>query len=329
MIPVAHLPAFESDSTALHLAHLRERGRVPWGWLAWIGLLVVLHAASGFEATDFIGLPVGLAAWLGWTVWRRLRFVRWTRPAEALLREQPWLPVDVSLRGRRIVAGGTVFALPGMPREVRNVIARTGRVWFVGPDGGLAVIRVEGSGRPWRARVRRRAGRVTAPRAVDHWWRKRRRFRLAAGFAGLFAAALVALLVATVIEPPAPDEIAYVLVAYGMVVVPLAALVFVARRSRPPAPGTWTRIAGAVDDADYIEDDEPLVHGWAVLPEIGPVEVEIGGCPLDLYTDIWFHRRMYVLGRPRPGEVVLGLPGFPVTATAFLGGEPSLIATSE
>jgi hypothetical protein len=55
-----------------------------------------------------------------------------------------------------------------------------------------------------------------------------------------------------------------------------------------------------------------------VLPEIGPVEVEIASCPLDLYTDIWFHRRIWVGGSPRPGGAVLGLPGFPVTAQAFL-----------
>ncbi|GHF84336.1 hypothetical protein FHX82_001123 [Amycolatopsis bartoniae] len=317
MIPVTSLPAIECDSTPLHLAHLRDRARVPWWWLLWLAVLVGVHAAAGWEGTDTAGLAIGLTSWVGWTIWRRLRSVRW---AEPLLREQPWLPLAATLHGRRIVAGETVLALRGMPRQVRNVIARTGQVWLVGPDSrGRALVRVEGSGRPWPARVRRRAGRASLPRQVDHQWRERRVFRVAAGFAVLFAAALAALVVGTVIEPPPSEDLGEAFFVYGIVVVPLVMVVVRARalRSHLRGEANWYPLPGAVDDADFAEDDELCVRGWTVLPEIGPVEVEIPACPLDLYTDIWFHRRIWVLGPPRLGEVVIGMPEFPLAVEAL------------
>jgi hypothetical protein len=122
VIPVVTIPAIESDSTALYLGYLRVRGLAPWGWLVWIGFLAGLHALFGFTTWDLIGVCVGVSSWLGWVVWR-MRFARWAQLVEPLLRAQPWRPVEATLRGRRIVAGDSVFARQGMPRRVRNVIA--------------------------------------------------------------------------------------------------------------------------------------------------------------------------------------------------------------
>jgi hypothetical protein len=321
MIPVVTIPAIESDSTALHLGYLRVGGLAPWGWLVWIGFLAGLHALFGFTTWDLIGVCVGVSSWLGWVVWR-MRFARWAQLVEPLLRAQPWRPVEATLHGSRILAGDRVFALHGMPRRVRNVIARTGRVWLVGPDErGFAAVRVEGSGRPWLARVRRRAGRPTPGRPVDHRWRLRRRLRLVASAGGVFVAAFLALVAGTVVAPPEPGELGDAIFVYALVLVPLALLLLWVRRLRaaPWPPASWYSIAGAVDDADFLEDSEPYVRGWAVLPEVGPVVVGIPDCPLDLYTDIWFHRRIWVLGAPRKGTVVIGIPGFPVTAEACFG----------
>ncbi|WP_236788849.1 hypothetical protein [Amycolatopsis sp. GM8] len=314
MIPLTHIPASESDSTALHLAHLRARGTVPWWGFGWIVVLAGLHAVFGFATTDVIGVCAGVAAWTGWTIWRR-RYIRCARLLEPLLRDR-WRPVDVALHGNRIVAGDAVYVLCGMPRHVRNVIARTGRVWLAGAARGYTAVRVDRSGRPWLARAGHWAGRVARPEPVVRG--SHTKFHVVAGVASFFAAALLAVVAGTIAAPPEPGETGEAIFVYALVLVPLVILALWARRlrSKLPEPRAWRAVAGAVGDADFTEDDEPWVRAWAVLPEIGPVDVEIEDCPLDLYTAIWFHRRIWVQGEPRLGDVVIGMPEFPVTANA-------------
>lgn len=257
MIPLTHVPAAESDSTALHLARLCARGAVPWWGLGWIVLLAGVHAAFGFSETDVIGACLGIVVWTGWSIWRR-RHSRWARLLEPLLQD-PWRPVDVTVHGRRIAAGDAVFALPGMPRRVRDVIARTGRVWLAGGVDGHTAVRVEGSGRPWLGLVRGRVGRQTPPRPVVYPGRAK--FRVVVGATWAVAVVVVALVVATIVEPPEPGEIPEAIFVYALVVVPLVWLGRWARRLRRALPtGEWRSVSGAVDDAWFTED-EPWVRG--------------------------------------------------------------------
>ncbi|WAL67243.1 hypothetical protein ORV05_05500 [Amycolatopsis cynarae] len=320
MTPAISLPALESDSTALHLARLRARGRFRKGWLVWLPVfgfrLLVLDPAL----VDYVVASGGLALGVVWVLQRWWRYTRWAVRIEPWLAAGPWREVPATLAGRRVVAGGTVYALRGAPAEVRRVIGRTGRVWLAG-DATVAAVRIDGSGRPWPAVRRSRAGVPVSPPDIDHLWRERRGYRVLTGLSLVLAAAFLALVVGTVIEPPESGELGDALFLYALVLVPWTVVGYRRRRFRRRIrryAGEWRTITAAVADVDFTGGGPRFVPGWAVLPGGLPVRFVIRKCPLDLYAHIWFHRKLAVQGGPRDDEVLVGIPGFPVAAAAFL-----------
>ncbi|MDQ0379840.1 hypothetical protein [Amycolatopsis thermophila] len=331
--PAATLPALDCDSTGLHFTRLAQRGAVSRRWLVRAGFLLVAQLFVTPWPEGPLTAAAGLTLGLGWTGARWWRYGRWARAVEPLLRCS-WREVPATLHGRRVRAGGDVFALRGVPTEVRAVVARTGRVWLAGPgERGFAAVRIAGSGAPWPAVRRVRAGARTPARPIDHVRRYRRAWRWwSIAVAGLVAA-LAAVIVATVRNPAwtAADVVGAILL-HLLVLVPLGKALarqadarWILRWHQRP----WTRLHAAVAECDWTGRRRAPVHGWAVLPGGEPAVFRIDDCPLDLYTDIFFRRSLWLRGEPGEGEFVVGMPDFPVLTRASIGRRSSTRTTRE
>jgi hypothetical protein len=159
-------PAIQDDTTATLFSTMATRVAVaPWSlftllvgataavWLWWQArvLGVVMTAALCVLAWQVVSGPPPSAA-------------RWSRAARALLSGEPWRPVGAVVRGATVrLADGTLVRVWELPPPARAVIARSGRVWLVGPDShGWVALRVDGLHTPWPARVRGAGVRLPA-----------------------------------------------------------------------------------------------------------------------------------------------------------------------
>jgi hypothetical protein len=91
----------------------------------------------------------------------------WPR-VRPLLARQPWRQTGalvLAARGTLLrLADGTVARVWDVRPPVRDVIARTGRVWVIGPDeAGWLALRVDGFHTPFPARVTRGSAPVASP----------------------------------------------------------------------------------------------------------------------------------------------------------------------
>nr|WP_253832265.1 hypothetical protein [Actinokineospora globicatena]MCP2301166.1 hypothetical protein [Actinokineospora globicatena]GLW77198.1 hypothetical protein Aglo01_16800 [Actinokineospora globicatena]GLW84032.1 hypothetical protein Aglo02_16720 [Actinokineospora globicatena] len=159
--PPTGKPAFEDLATAKALTALRLpliglplaalAFAVPTGWLiaagaGWIGIAVLGIAAVAFLVTTVLALII-TGFWIG--------------PAGRLLRAEPWRAASVKVyrpakgfpRARLVVkeADGTSLSLlaPALPWAAQQILARTGKIWLVGPDDkGWVAIRSTGLAAP-------------------------------------------------------------------------------------------------------------------------------------------------------------------------------------
>lgn len=119
--------------------------------------LMVLIASLSRNLALSPGLLVVIVIWvplLGWSWWRaEQRVGRHVPRIRRMLTEHPWRPVPVRLvrpdQGQAPVieisdGSATRLRLLGAPLGTQHVIARERRMWLVGPEAGVAVLRADG-----------------------------------------------------------------------------------------------------------------------------------------------------------------------------------------
>lgn len=167
--PRTDRPAMDDPTTAALFRDMRKAGIT----VACVGALltallvwVVLTAQDrGKAAVPMIVVLVASGVLAALSVWL---WIRWLRPGGRLLRAQAWrpIPANVARVGRRWwnsdlrLDDGAVLRVARLSAAHHALIARTGRVWVVGPDeSGWASMRVDGSRLAFPARrIRRAAG---------------------------------------------------------------------------------------------------------------------------------------------------------------------------
>lgn len=155
--PPTDIPAMADPHTARAYRDLR----LPLLMLP-VGVVVfgvpTIFLRAGWVATAVLGV-IALAFLLATVVSFSL-VGTWLRPADRLLKEQPWREASVkvyrSARGlprtkMRVDDGTTTLSLRAnaLPWTAQQVLARTGRIWIVGPsDDGWVAIRSAGLALP-------------------------------------------------------------------------------------------------------------------------------------------------------------------------------------
>jgi len=162
-------PAMDDPTTAALFQGMRKEGiTAACGGVFLTALLIWVLLAAPTFGRNTVPLIVALVTsevTVAVAVWSR---VRWLRPGGRLLRAQTWrpIPAKVARVGKRWwnsdvrLDDGTVLRVTRLSAAHHALIARTGRVWVVGPDeSGWASLRVDGSRIAFPARrIRRAAG---------------------------------------------------------------------------------------------------------------------------------------------------------------------------
>ena len=359
--PAGDAPAAADPATGWALQALRASVLAP-AVLSLIAIVVAI-AIGIAGVTEVFVLIIALAGLLGLSAGApaTLRWLRWRGPARELLDTQPWRPADVSVfhqpRGRARALGSRLRVLDasgepiwlsvlGLNWSGQQVLARTGRVWLVGPDdegnvairsSGLAVpiaMAQVGAQQPADVLVeaQQRAPR-RAPKARDDVVvanllagpRRRSRTDLVAPILllGLAIVVLVAILRSDHAAPRYGELIGSVLV----ILVLLAAfagwrvsrLVRTSRIDRMLAAGPWRPVPVDLDGTPDPRKQE--LRGNATLPDGGKVGVSVPRAGFVLAANVAATGLLWVVGEPSAGcRTVVGLPGYPLLAVATFTG---------
>jgi hypothetical protein len=325
-----------SDSTTEIVFGLaRKRGRELLGF-ALLGAALVVLVVVWPPPGDVYQAPLIALAVLGEVAVAGSVFlwIRWLPRARALMRAQAWRPVAA-----RVVRAGrswwtslieyddggttTVLRVTKLTAAHHALIARTGRVWIVGPDkSGWVSVRVDGSRVAFAARrVRSRSRHVPMVAAADVTalaaGRLRSRafdpFRVLAGVIGLWAVPVAlggiwtgffgAVLV-TAFTTAASAK-------YTLIDRHLPALV---------AQADWVLCDVMLRSWEARRDGAAMGTGKVWLDDDVTLEVTMPNASVDLLavaseTDLlWFSQL------PEAGKIVaVGYPGYPVVAVAKIG----------
>ena len=276
----------------------------------------------------------------------------WIGPATKLLRAQPWRPGKVRvyrqlkglprtpLRVREPDGTTTDLIAPALSWTAQQVLARTGRIWLVGPDArGWTAIRSAGLALPLgQAKVvdsaadfrfevspvqtepesARTAGDdAVLARAIAAPRRRSKTDLLAPALLLVFAVfVLVDLLRRGTAERV--ELLAGLLVATALILGLLAWRVYRMRHwtrvARLLAAGRWTPVP-----VDIELTDERTVTARATLPDGRTAPVRFHRASRALLANIAATGRMWTAGAPGDGPVAVGLPGYPFLAVARIG----------
>lgn len=346
-------PAIDDDTTAKLFAHMATRAReVPWALLT----LVLAVGVTGWVVS--VSPPVGglvgvLTCFLGWqvAVGPALAVARWPGPARRLLEEQAWRGVGVaSARDGVLELGdGTRVRVWGMPAAVRDVVARTGRVWLVGPDTpGWLALRVDGLHTPWPARVTTRgpgeSGGVRLPAAgptgvVDGLWSDPTATDRRLAPVGPLADPMVAWVrhlgsrqwgdLAFTVVWAAALVLVVALAPIGWLV-PLAAVAGLGAVARPAWRLRATHRLAALLNVGQWQRAEATLPSWeaghhsrgdgtatARLTSGERFTVDLRSVHLDVLANTWQTESIWIAGTPAHGRTLaVGFPGYPVLAAA-------------
>ncbi len=350
-------PAIDDPATARALSALRAPlfglpaavvlFGVPALWLAaagagWIGVAGLTIAALAFVIATIIAV-VTTGGWIG--------------PASKLLRTAPWRPAAVKVYrpsrgfprarlGVREDDGTTISLLaPALPWAAQQVLARTGRIWLVGPDAkGWTAIRSAGLALPLgQARVTaadvttgyeinvEQPAPVRAPlasadvvlsRTIATPRRRSRTELIAPALLLVFAGFVVVDLVRRGVRA---DQ---VLLAVGVGAGTLAVIALMAWRvhrvvhwtkvDRLLGSGPWTAVP--IDLPEPAGLTRQRATGLATLPDGRTVPVALARTGHALRANVAATGQLWVAGRPAAGaEAVVGLPGYPFLALARFG----------
>ncbi|WP_026424839.1 hypothetical protein [Actinokineospora inagensis] len=350
--PPTDRPAIEDPATAKALSSLRlplvglPVAAVVFaglaGWLiavggGWLGITVLVVAAIAFLVTTFLAVVIS---------------GRWIGPASKLLREQPWResPVTVYRPGRGFPRVGlqlpdVALLAPAMPWPAQQILARTGRVWVVGPDErGWAAIRSTGLALPLgQARVTTADLSDRIEVAVEQ--HDPGRASLAAGDAVLARVIagprkrsrtdLVAPILLTVFAIFVDVDLVrrgvrsdQVWLAVGTLVGTLLILGFLgwrgyrawywARVDKLLAAGPWKSVSITLPEPNRVRRE--TVVGQAILIDGRAVAVKLPRAGHALRANISATGLLWVAGTPDAGrEMIAGIPGYPFLNRAEFG----------
>lgn len=276
----------------------------------------------------------------------------WLGPATRLLRSQPWRPARVrvyrALKGlprtplRVREADGTTVDLlaPALSWTAQQVLARTGRIWLVGPDErGWAAIRSAGLALPLgQARVATAdigagyevspvqgdprasataAGDAVLAKAIAAPRRRAKTDLLAPGLLLAFAAFVLVDLLRRGVSGRV-ELLVGLLVATALILALLAWRVHRLRHwtsvGRLLDAGGWTAVPVELDLSD-----ERTVTARATLPDGRTAPVRFHRASRALLANIAATGRMWTAGAPTDGPVAVGLPGYPFLTVARIG----------
>ncbi|SDC77283.1 hypothetical protein [Actinokineospora iranica] len=355
--PPTDRPAIQDPATARAMSGLRlSLASLPVAVLlfgvpaAWLAL-----AGAGWIAVT--ALAVAALAFLIATILTVLISGFWIGPASRLLRAQAWRPAAVTVfrptrgfpRTRLLVReeDGTAKNLlaPALPWPAQQVLARTGRVWLVGPDArGWVAIRSAGLALPLgQARVTaedvsagyqievEQPAPVRAPLAaadavlsrVIATPRRRSRTELVApALLLVFAGFVVVDLVNRGIRP---DQV-WLAVFVGLGTLGLVALLawrvrrvlYWAKADRLLAAGPWTPVPAEFAAPTRVR--RAAATGRATLPDGRVVPVALRRSGHALRANIAATGLLWTAGPPvAGGEAAVGLPGYPFLTVARFG----------
>lgn len=340
-------PALADPATARALRGLRRPLLVLPPAALLCGVPAIVLAVRGTGGLAVALLTIGALAFVLGTMVAVAVTGFWLRPATRLLRAQPWRPARVRVYGVtkglprtplhvREPDGSTVSLLaPALPWVAQQVMARTGRVWLVGPDArGWAAIRSAGLALPLgQARVADvgvTAGFEVSPvqaapaavatagddavlaRAIAGPRRRSRTDLVAPGLLLAFALFVMVDLLRRGVQ----GRVDLLLGLAGVTLLILGLLGWRVHRlwhwrrvSRLLARGPWTPVPAALDDGTT----------RAALPD-GRV-AELRRPSPALLANIAATGRMWTAGPVdgAAGHVAVGLPGYPFLATARIG----------
>jgi hypothetical protein len=357
--PAGDAPAAADPATEWALQAFRTAVLAP-AVLSMIAIAVAI-AISLAGVTEVFVLIVALAGLLGLSAGAQvtLRWLRWRGPARALLEAHPWRAADVSVfrqaRGRSVGCRLRVLDASGEPIWLsavglgwsgQQVLARTGRVWLVGPDAdGIVAIRSSGLAVPiamahvsaqQRADVLVEAAQRAprrAPKARDDVVvanliagpRRRSRTDMVAPVLlfGLAVVVLVAILRSNHAAPRYGELLGSVLVVLALLAGfagwRIARLIRTSRIDRMLAAGPWRAVP--IDLTGAPDPRKHELRGNATLPDGGTVEVSVPRAGFVLAANVAATGLLWVVGEPEAGRrTVAGLPGYPLLAVATFTG---------
>lgn len=352
LVPSTDGPAMGDQATGWSFQRLRgtvHRNRIV------LPIMITLLVLSAVGASvGAVGLPVAVIAvvfvlLLGNAWWRVERQVgRHLSRIGRMLAEHPWRPVPARLvrtgeRPMPVIAlsdsAGTRLSLVGAPLGTQHVLARQGRVWLIGPESGVAVLRVDGLtglilGHVVTDVQEGQASEPLLPRApytgsaaddvVASWvaskaMRAARRSLIVSNFVRV----LVFLLVFMILVVEFGSDGIPIDAVVGVVLLVLCVLLaFFERRRvgntmRLPAllrAGPWQRVPAR------FEPWSPGRNPAGVAPargELDGVAVRIPRASINLMTYARETGTLWIAGRPEPGRsVAVGIAGHPILAVA-------------
>lgn len=353
--PAADAPAAADPATSWAMQSLRTSVLAPavLSTIA-VAVAVVIGVAGVTELFVLMFALIGVLG-LGASAPVALRWLRWHGPAGRLFAAQSWRPATVSVfrqvKGRTAGCrlrvqeeGGEPFWLSavGLGWGGQQVLARTGRVWLVGPDAdGNAAVRSSGLAVPMAmAQV---GGQLTgdvpveaaqraprrAPKARDDVVvanmlagpRRRSRTDLVAPvlLLGLAIVLLVAVLRGNQrvlrYEEMLGSVLVVIAVLGGFTAWRITRLVRTNRIDRMLAAGPWRPVPVAVDGTP--DPRTQGLRGDATLPDGGTVAVSVPRAGFVLAANVAATGLLWVAGEPAAGRrTVAGLPGYPLLAVA-------------
>ncbi|SDC59993.1 hypothetical protein [Actinokineospora iranica] len=300
------------------------------------GPLVWTAAANGkFDWLMAVWLAVAVVTTV--LVLRGRRLGRWLTAGAARMHAEPWRPVTA-----RVVTGswgtttveieeaGTFTALrvAGLSKAHHTVIARTGKVWVVGPTEGWAVVRIDGSHEPWPARV---PARPPAPgaeffpvdsAATTRLWARKMCARVCAPTWPMWwitgATCAFTLTGTSSWAKTAVGLAAWTLICGEYLYANRRRLIDL-RLPRLVEAGEWTRTEATLAPWEVLPEGAVaakatvrLDDGTALVALLPNASVDVLGAVSDTGT-LWF------AGKPEAGKTMAaGFPGYPLLAVARL-----------
>ncbi|WP_424185026.1 hypothetical protein ACOBQX_24480 [Actinokineospora sp. G85] len=339
--PAPDRPAASDPTTAIIL---KLRGSQNLGQATLAALVAFVLTSAGLAATlgmnhFFYGHLVAAVLVFAGVGVKYYLWGRWLRARRgpALVAAQPWRARPARLLRARsrhwasvveVTEGGvaTAVRVTALTRAHQAVIARTGRVWVVGPDrAGWAAVRVDGAHEALPARALNRlpggggvgvdAGDVAMATARDQ--RADVLFAVALVLAGYV---LVVLAMFTLDGQVGKAMLAAVGGLTGVVLCLAPVLWHTRRNLRLPglvAGAEWSRVEISLAPWKARADGTAKVVATARLADGGVRTLRFASASVELLGTIWDTGEAWVSAEPVPGGyVAVGHPGYPPVSLA-------------
>lgn len=334
-VATLHEPAQDSpatmDPTTAILLGLKQKLR--WRLLFYCALATVgfgpwLAVAASLWETPYPLASAVVICWIG-TAGAAWLWMLWVPRAAALMWTRPWRPVTARVvrAGRPTFTsvvecdGDTLLRVSNLTAAHHALIARTARVWVVGPDDkGWASVRVDGSHVVFPARQVSASRRTSAVEAGDVTALTAARMRVRSSFFLRCSLAVVLWLIAMGVSG-APW-----LSMVGITAVPVYLLVrqgqaaFIDRRlPMLVADADWRELPVSMNPWFWREDGTSTAEGIVRLPDGRTLAARMPNATVDLLGTIYERGTVWFSAVPESGKTVaVGFPGYPLLAVATI-----------